>query len=110
MGALRVELFGTPRIFFGDQAVRLEGPPKTFPLLAMLLLAEEPVERAAAAANLWPDSPEDAARANLRRHVAYLERALRGFNCGGVRGRPPPRLDDRARTEERHLDGRRRVR
>jgi len=80
---LRVELFGTPRIIFGGKVVHLEGPPGTFRLFAFLLLvSHDRMDRAIVASSLWPDCPEDVARTNLRRHIAYLEHALDAIGCG----------------------------
>lgn len=47
------------------------------PLLAYLLLhRDEPVSRQKLAFTLWPDEAEESARANLRRHLHHLKRAL----------------------------------
>ena len=81
-GQLRVQLFGTPRVFVGDAAVQLQGPPGTLRLLALLLLKPaDGIDRADAAASLWPDCTDDASRANLRRHIAYLDHALSLAGC-----------------------------
>jgi DNA-binding SARP family transcriptional activator/energy-coupling factor transporter ATP-binding protein EcfA2 len=45
-------------------------------LLAYLALQREPVPRATVAAALWPDELDSGARANLRRHLHHLRRAL----------------------------------
>src|SRR5579872_3298985 len=74
---LRVGLFGTPRFVVGDEPWRFSAPPKTLPLLAYLILRrDKPVSRQAAAFALWPDEDEPAARANLRRHLHYLQAAF----------------------------------
>ena len=45
-------------------------------LLAYLALRREPVARSTVAAALWPDELDSDARANLRRHLHHLRRAL----------------------------------
>jgi DNA-binding SARP family transcriptional activator/predicted ATPase len=75
--ALCIHLFGQPRLMFQAQPVKVIAPPKTLPLLAYLLLhRHQPVERQQVAFALWPDDPEAAARANLRRHLHQLQHAL----------------------------------
>jgi DNA-binding SARP family transcriptional activator len=74
---LRVHLFGRPRLSLDDEAFPIGGRPKVVPLLAYLLLHRgAPVPRRTVANALWPDEPEDEARANLRRHLNYLHNAL----------------------------------
>ena len=76
-GMLRVHLFGRPRLSLDDEAFPIGGRPKVVPLLAYLLLHRRaPVPRQTVANALWPDEPEDEARANLRRHLNYLHNAL----------------------------------
>lgn len=74
---LRLHLLGQFR-FFGDaQPLKFSAPPKTLPLLAFLLLhSDQPVVRETLAFTLWPDEPESNARANVRRHLYHLTRAL----------------------------------
>lgn len=77
MLTLRVELFGTPRLFDGDRQLVFSAPPKTMPLLAYLLLRRgERLPREKIAFALWPDDSEDGARSNLRRHLYHLQRLL----------------------------------
>lgn len=74
---LRVHLLGRPRLFFDDTPVPLAARPKVVPLLAYLLVHRaHAVPRSTAANALWPDEPEETARANLRRHVSYLHALL----------------------------------
>lgn len=74
---LRVRLFGNPRLSFGERDLRFAGPSKCWALLAYLLLHHgERVPRRAIAFALWPDDTETAARANLRRHLHLLQKAL----------------------------------
>jgi predicted ATPase/DNA-binding SARP family transcriptional activator len=74
---LRVQLLGRPRLSLGETAFPVGGRPKVVPLLAYLLLHRAtPVPRQTVANVLWPDEPEEEARANLRRHLNYLQRLL----------------------------------
>lgn len=74
---LRIHLFGEPRLLVDEQPFRFSAPPRTFPLLAYLLLhRDRPVNRQQIAFALWPDEPESGARANLRRHLHHLRHAL----------------------------------
>ncbi len=69
LGRFGLEIDGRPAPF--------RGPPKTVPLLAYLLLRRGlVVPRADVAYALWPDVPNESARANLRRHLGYLQAAL----------------------------------
>lgn len=76
MGRLRVYLMGALRIAAAERASPLSAPPRTGPLLAYLALRDDPQDRRTLAATLWPDSPPEEARANLRRHLHYLKQAL----------------------------------
>jgi DNA-binding SARP family transcriptional activator/tetratricopeptide (TPR) repeat protein len=74
---VRIALFGSLRIVVGGQPIRLAAPPMTFPLLAYLLVhRERNVARETLAFTLWPEESESAAKANLRRHLHYLQRLL----------------------------------
>jgi predicted ATPase/DNA-binding SARP family transcriptional activator len=74
---LRIHLFGRFRLFVGDEAWPFNAPPKTLPLLAYLLLNRtKRIPRQNLSFILWPDDTEDAARANLRRHLHSLRQAL----------------------------------
>ena len=73
---LDVRLFGTPTIRYAGRAVRLNLSRKTLRLLAYLLLDGAFHERERVAFALWPDAGEAAARANLRRQLHLLQRAL----------------------------------
>jgi len=74
---LRVHLLGRPRLSVDDVSFPIAGRPKVVPLLGYLLLHRAaPLARRAVASALWPDDAEDAARANLRRHLHYLETTL----------------------------------
>lgn len=74
---LRINLFGSPQIWYRGEPLPLKVPPKTIPLWAYLLLHRfQAVSRQALAFALWPDTPEKAARANVRRHLFLLKSAL----------------------------------
>jgi DNA-binding SARP family transcriptional activator len=74
---LRVHLFGRPRLLLDEIACSVGGRPKVVPLLAYLLLHRgSALPRQTIANALWPDEPEDEARANLRRHLNYLQHLL----------------------------------
>ena len=74
---LRVRLFGRPHISHDGVTVSGAARPKVMPLLAYLLLNRgAAVPRRTIAETLWPYHPEEDARANLRRHISYLQRWL----------------------------------
>lgn len=74
---LNIHLLGQPRLLVDSTPLRFNAPPKTIPLLAYLLLhRQQVVERQQVAFTLWSDDPESTARANLRRHIHQLQRAL----------------------------------
>jgi len=76
MQRLEIDLFGEPRMRFDGKPWRFSAPPKCLPLLVLLVLDEEPQQRQFLAATLWPEESERDARANLRRHLHALTRAL----------------------------------
>lgn len=74
---LRIRLFGQPRFEYGSLPYAFRARPRVLPLLAYLLLHRyEPVTRATLAYALWTDETDENARANLRRHLNHLRRAL----------------------------------
>jgi DNA-binding SARP family transcriptional activator/tetratricopeptide (TPR) repeat protein len=74
---LRIHLFGQPRFSLGDEPFKFAAPPKALPLVAYLLLHRHaPASREKLAFTLWEDETEDDARANLRRHLHHVQRAL----------------------------------
>jgi predicted ATPase/DNA-binding SARP family transcriptional activator len=74
---LRIFLFGQLRLVVDGAPHPLRGLPKTLPLLAFLLLhRKQAFSRERLAFTFWPDESEDVARANLRRHLHDLRRAL----------------------------------
>ncbi|MDE2481769.1 MAG: AAA family ATPase [bacterium] len=76
MSRLEIRLFGEFAVLLDDEPLPVWVPPKSLSLLALLALRERPSPRAALAAELWPDESESDARANLRRHLHRLTRAL----------------------------------
>jgi predicted ATPase/DNA-binding SARP family transcriptional activator len=76
-GVLRVYLFGTPRLEYGERRVSLGSRPRIVTLFALLLMRRgRPIGRDDAAFALWPDAAESAARAELRRYLNVLDSAL----------------------------------
>ncbi len=74
---LDIALFGEPVFTVDGRPHPFVAPPRTLPLLAYLLLHRtSPTSREALAGILWPDSDEETARANLRRHLHYIRKAL----------------------------------
>jgi predicted ATPase/DNA-binding SARP family transcriptional activator len=74
---LRIHLLGHLRLFADDQPLRLAARPRTTALWAYLLLHRDTIiPRDQLAFTLWPDEPEAGARADLRRHLHELRRAL----------------------------------
>lgn len=79
---LRVFLLGQPRFEAGGVPYRFSSLPKALPLLAYLVLHRHaPTPREKVAFTIWEDESEEDARANLRRHLYHIQRALP----------PPPR-------------------
>ncbi len=72
---LRISLLGRPAVRYGDNFIAGAARPKVLPLLAYLLL-HAGAERHHIAADLWPEYSDSEARANLRRHLAYLKQWL----------------------------------
>lgn len=77
VGVLDVALFGSLRLRYAGEPFALAAPPKVAPLLAALVLGRgDALSRERLAFMLWPDDAAASARANLRRHLHYLARAL----------------------------------
>jgi len=75
--ALRIRLFGGMQLLALGQALKFAAPPKAASLLAYLVVHRaQPASRDAIAFAFWPDDDETRARANLRRHIALILRAL----------------------------------
>lgn len=75
--ALRIALLGHGGVLYAGSPWKLNLARRTFPLLAFLLLRRtEPVSRDLIAFTLWPDDDEEEARANLRRYLYQLQKAL----------------------------------
>ena len=74
---ITIRLFGVPSVARDEVALVLAAPPRALALLAYLAIRPgELVARERLAMLLWPDAPEADGRANLRRHVHLLTRAL----------------------------------
>jgi predicted ATPase/DNA-binding SARP family transcriptional activator len=73
---LDIRLFGAPQAFAGGAPWRLNAPPKSIVLLAILLARDGGANRAWLAATLWPDESDSGARTNLRRHLHRLAQTL----------------------------------
>ena len=77
MAALRIELFGSLRVTWGEQPIHALSQGRLQGLLAYLVIhGGEPISREHLAFTLWPDSSESQARTNLRQLVHLLRRAL----------------------------------
>lgn len=75
--SLRIHLFGQPRFVYEGAPFRYSAPPKATSLVAYLLLHRDaPISREKLAFTLWEDDTEEDARANLRRHLHHMQRAL----------------------------------
>jgi predicted ATPase/DNA-binding SARP family transcriptional activator len=74
---LVVRLLGPPSLTFDGKPWKWSAPPSCLTLLALLAAKREaPATRASLAATMWPDELDTDARANLRRHLHRLLRAL----------------------------------
>jgi DNA-binding SARP family transcriptional activator/tetratricopeptide (TPR) repeat protein len=75
--SLRIYLLGQPRFVSADEPYRFAAPPKALSLIAYLLLHRSaPASREKLAFTLWEDESEDGARANFRRHLHHIQKAL----------------------------------
>jgi predicted ATPase/DNA-binding SARP family transcriptional activator len=73
---LTIRLLGVPSIAVAGAPLPFKAPVRALTLLAYIAVSREAVLRKRAAFALWPDHDEEAALANLRRHVALVEGAL----------------------------------
>src|SRR5207302_10533623 len=77
MPSFSIYLFGQARFAYEGKPHKFSAPPKALPLLAYLLLNRDgPVSREKVAFTIWEDDSEEDARANLRRHLHHVQRAL----------------------------------
>ena len=75
--ALQIRLFGGVQLVHLGRALKFAAPPKAASLLAYLVVHRaQAVSRDTLAFTFWPDDDETRARANLRRHIALIVRAL----------------------------------
>ncbi|MHB8148447.1 MAG: AfsR/SARP family transcriptional regulator, partial [Vulcanimicrobiaceae bacterium] len=73
----RLHLFGTPALCGGGVTTRLAVPAKAVALLAILVVHfGTPQLRTRLAELLWPETTDEEARANVRRHLYLLVKAL----------------------------------
>jgi predicted ATPase/DNA-binding SARP family transcriptional activator len=74
---VEIRLLGEPGIYVGRTYQDIKLPAKSFEVLCMLALqAGQPTDRAKLAFTLWPDDSEECAKANLRRYLYLLRRAI----------------------------------
>ena len=88
MSRFEIDLLGEPRLRLDGAPMRLGARPKSIVLLALLIVRGEAMSRAALAAALWPDELEADARANLRRHLHDLQRALPDLDADWFKATP----------------------
>lgn len=70
---LRINLFGRANLIFKGQPFEFHGPDRSLALLAYLLVhRDRELTRDGVAFTLWPDLPESAARARLRKCLHLL--------------------------------------
>ncbi len=74
--ALRIALFGYPVLYDGDREVRLESHKVRALLTYLLHQRGTPVARDYVAYLLWPDTPHEIARKNLRQALYSLRKAF----------------------------------
>lgn len=75
--ALSVRLFGVISICFGDRSLVEQLTGRQQELIAYLVLNREvPQSRQRLSYQFWPDLPDDRARANLRKELSRLRKAL----------------------------------
>jgi DNA-binding SARP family transcriptional activator len=77
MSALKIYLFGSPRIERGGALVEVD-TRKAIALAAYLALNPQPSSRDTLAALFWPEADESRAKSSLRRTLWSLNRALDG--------------------------------
>ncbi len=77
MARFEIRLFGAPQFTFDGEPWRFAAPPRAVALLGALIAnGEEFISRERLAAALWPEDEENDARANLRRHLHRIVKAL----------------------------------
>ncbi|PZR95809.1 MAG: hypothetical protein DLM69_11380, partial [Candidatus Chloroheliales bacterium] len=73
---LKIRLLGNFELEYEGRQLKLNAPPRAVSLLAWLLPHPSTQPREQLAAQLWPELPDEATRANLRRHLNHLTHAL----------------------------------
>jgi predicted ATPase/DNA-binding SARP family transcriptional activator len=89
-GRLTIWLFGKARCKATETFLSFPARPKSRAVFAALAFAPHPLDRMWLASALWPDAGEAEGKANLRRHVSYVEQWLKastGCEAPIVRGR-----------------------
>jgi DNA-binding SARP family transcriptional activator/pimeloyl-ACP methyl ester carboxylesterase len=75
VSALKVYLFGPPRIEHSHKTVEIQRR-KTLGLFVYLVVTDQPHSRDSLAALFWPENDQSSARANLRRDLSRLKKSL----------------------------------
>ena len=73
MTTLKIVLFGSPHLAYGDEVINLERR-KAFALLAYLAVEDQQVSRDFLATMLWSDYDDSRARASLRRTLTVINK------------------------------------
>src|SRR5947208_10940189 len=78
-GAVRIALFGGPRLLLGGEEVRRIPPGYAAAILTLVAVkADRIYGRDDLAEALWPDEPPDTTRPRLREHLYQLRKAIPG--------------------------------
>lgn len=84
---LEIRLLGEAAFYDEGQQLPIRLRPRCLSLLGYLIVHRDaPHSRARIASLLWPDEPEDGARANLRRHLHIIAKAIETPLFKEVRG------------------------
>jgi predicted ATPase/DNA-binding SARP family transcriptional activator len=83
MPSIRVFLFGAPRVERDGEAIHIPRR-KSMALLAYLAATGQPHSRDALATMFWPENDQSTARANLRRELSRLKKALGGVEFSTI--------------------------
>ncbi|MCW5853479.1 MAG: winged helix-turn-helix domain-containing protein [Anaerolineae bacterium] len=76
MASLRLSLLGSLRVMVGDAPATFESDTARSLLAYLAVESDQPHRREALVGLLWPDSPEDIARRNLRQTLYALRQAI----------------------------------
>lgn len=75
VGKIRLELMGTPRVYYGNAPIQVTRK-RVRALLFYLGAQQRPVARSCLADVLWPDYDSISAAKNLSIHISYLKKSL----------------------------------